>query len=1107
MNEASLNQIRAADPRASTWLSANAGSGKTKVLIDRVARLLLNGTPPQRILCLTYTKAAASEMQNRLFARLGGWAMLDDAALIAQLREMGEEHLDPDRRPRARRLVARAIETPGGLKIQTIHAFCSALLRRFPLEAAVSPDFTEIEERSLQQLRMELLDRLASGPEATILRAVLTLLGEEAFARLLSDLGRHRDAFTGKAPDLDRLFDVPKGATLDGVLASVFDGDEGDLFARLIPKLRQGGPNDNKLADALFGLVPGLEALPVLEEKLLTGAGAKEPFVAKTGKHATKPTQKLIGPDDLDALDRLGERVEAARLLRLALASRDAAAALHAFARAWLPALDAAKAARGWLDFDDLIRLARDLLSKSEVAQWVLFKLDGGIDHILVDEAQDTSPGQWQVIDLLTQEFTVGEGARETERTIFVVGDRKQSIYSFQGADLQGFETTRDRFDARMAASQQHLNRMELKHSFRSSDAVLRLVDQCFAQDAGGLGGTPEHLAFHPAMPGRVDLWPAIPKPDKAEETDWEDPIDRPSPDNAEAELARRLAAEIRAMLERGEQIQTRDGPRPVHEGDVLILVRRRRLLFHAIIRACKAEGLEIAGADRLALGEVLAVKDLIALLRFLALPEDDLSLATVLRSPLFGLDEDALFRLAHGRPGYLWEKLRKDEAAYAPILSVLNDLRDQVDFLRPYELIERVLIRHDGRRRIRARFGAEAEDALEAFVDLAMAYEQGHVPSLDGFLGWLDASDAEVQRQAEGKGRCIRVMTVHGSKGLESPIVILPDTAYRQDPRGGAVTAAAGVPILRATKDNATELQREADQHDQDLRSEEGDRLLYVALTRAESWLIVCGAGEVDKPCWYQSVAMALPALGTVPLDSPTGPGLRHAHGDWPAAQPGTARQKTEAAPSLDLPPLPVLPHRPPALTPSALGGAKALPLLDGGPPEDSEQAMARGTLIHLLLEHLAPLAPETRAARGQILTAGRVGGPDALAQALAVLENPDLAPVMGPDALVEVALSGIWNGQPIWGVIDRLIVTPDRVLAVDFKSNRQVPARADTVPEGLLRQMGAYAHLLRGVYPDRRVECALLWTATATLMPLSAEAVAEALARAALDPDPGGS
>ncbi|MCB1389268.1 MAG: double-strand break repair helicase AddA [Rhodobacteraceae bacterium] len=1102
MDEATLNQVRAAEPGQSTWLSANAGSGKTKVLIDRVARLLLGGTPPQRILCLTYTKAAAGEMQNRLFRRLGEWAMLDDRDLVAELAKMGEAVHDPELLPRARRLFARAIETPGGLKIQTIHAFCSSLLRRFPLEAAVAPDFTEVEERSLQQLRLELLDRFARGPESGAMIALLQRISEDGFSRLLAELGKYRDAFDEDLPDFDRLFALPKGLTEEQLLARVFEGDEADLFTAMMPVLRAGKKTDSDLADFLASLGPlSLKDLPTLEKALLYGKDAKAgPFTAKVTALPTKDTRAALSDAQREAFADFMTRIQDARPLRLGLESRRMAEALHGFARLWLPALDRAKAARGWLDFDDLIRLARDLLARSEVAQWVLFKLDGGIDHILVDEAQDTSPGQWRVIELLTQEFTAGQGARDVLRTIFVVGDRKQSIYSFQGADLQGFEQSQSLFSERLAAAGQGLSRQELKHSFRSSDAILRLVDRCFEADSGGLGGAPEHLAFHPAMAGRVDLWPAIPKPGTPEDTPWESPLDRPSADHAEIQLARAIAREIRAMIDRGEQIEAPHGPRPVHEGDFLVLVQRRKLLFHALIRACKAEGLEIAGADRLALGEVLAVQDLVALLKFLALPEDDLSLAVALRSPLFGLDEDALFRLAWDRPGFLWERLRAEPAMQA-VRAVLDDLRGQVDYLRPYELIERVLTRHDGRRRIRARFGPEAEDAVEAFVDLALAYEQGHIPSLDGFLGWLAASDAEVQRRSEGAGSAIRVMTVHGAKGLEAPIVILPDTAKRAPRETATMVEADGAPILRAVKDEATDAQRSADLRGQALRAEEADRLLYVALTRAERWLIVCGAGDTSGGSWYARIEEALGTLGVVPLAAPTGAGSRHAHGAWPDPRTSVPVARETGHAFTEPGPVAALPARSRLVTPSALGGAKALP----GEGAETEKALARGRLIHRLLEELADRPPAARAAEGAILSAGADEGEACLHEALSILEDPALAGILGADALVEVGLSGAWNGQGMWGVIDRLVVGPDRVLAVDFKSNRVVPRRVVDVPEGLLRQMGAYAHLLSAIYPDRSVETALLWTATGMLMPLPSDLVTAALGRAALDPEVG--
>lgn len=1096
MDEASLNQRRAADPAASTWLAANAGSGKTSVLTDRVARLLLRGADPARILCLTYTRAAAAEMQNRLFRRLGEWTMLDDGALAARLASLDEVTDGPEALARARRLFARALDTPGGLKIQTIHAFCATILRRFPLEAGVAADFVEADERGLARLRDALLDRFAEDPA---LAALLAAVGEGKLRRLLGELDAIDPQLLAEAPDPAPLFDLPRGYDRAALEAAVFDGGEGDLLA-LVPRLAAGSASDARLGRALARLAePSAAILPALEKALLNGAKAEKagPFSSKAGKIPTVPLRKAIDPDRLAALDALADRVAEARPLGLALAATEGARAALAFARLWVPALARAKAAQGWLAFDDLVARARALLADPAVAQWVLWKLDGGIDHILVDEAQDTAPAQWQIVERLVAELTAGRAGR----TLFVVGDRKQSIYSFQGADLAGFEAVRLRLGAALAAQGQALVQRELLHSFRAAPPLLRLVDACFEGAPGGLGAAPAHLAFQAAAPGRVDLWPVPPAPQAEEGGAWHDPVDRPAATHPDLLLAAAIAAEIRRLIDAGTAIPTREGVARLHEGHILILVRRRKgLLFDALLQACKAQGLAMAGADRLALLTEPAVIDVLALLRALALPEDDLSLATALRSALFGWSEGRLFDLAAGRGALpLAARLRADPGA-AETRAILDDLRDATDFLRPHELLERLLTRHDGRRRLVARYGPEADEPLEALVELALAYEAEEVPSLDGFLAWLEASEAELRRQVEGAGHRLRVMTVHGAKGLEAPLVILPDCADRGDAERAILAWIAGLPVPRARAEQATPAQAAADAAEAALRADERDRLLYVALTRAERWLIVAASGKVDAPeGWYGRVAAAMGRLGALPLATPLGEGWRLAAGDWPAAPPAGAPPPPAPRPApLALPPVA---RAPAPLSPSALGGAKALPGPEGS--EEGPVARAYGTLVHALLEHL-PGAPDTgalaaalSAPHAALLGAALVAR--ARSEARAVLADPALAALCAPGVPAEVALCGVWQGRPVLGVVDRLLIAPDRVLAVDFKTNRALPSRPEDIPEGLLRQLGAYAHLLAALHPGALIETALLWTAAPRLMPVPAALTAAALARAA--------
>jgi ATP-dependent helicase/nuclease subunit A len=1103
MDDATRAQVAAADPAGNTWLSANAGSGKTKVLTDRVARLLLNGAPPQNILCLTYTKAAASEMQNRLFKRLGEWAMLGDAALREQLVALGAG-ADADLR-QARRLFARAIETPGGLKIQTIHAFCATILRRFPMEAGVSPDFQEMDDRTTELLQAEIVEDMASGAHRPLVEGLAHHYTGTELGDLTQEIARNRAHFeTAVSRDdiwgwLDLAPEIDRARCVADTLAP---GD-GALLADLHPILATGGATEAKAAKKLGELDTdriGFDDLQVLESIFLTGPSAKQPFSAKIGSFPNKGTREGAARHLMDALDGLMARIEGGREQRVSLLTAERTLALHAFAHPFVRIYTARKAERGWLDFDDLILLTARLLESSEVAQWVLFRLDGGIDHILVDEAQDTSPGQWRVIDSLAREFMSGEGAHAgKDWSIFVVGDPKQSIYSFQGADPVAFTDMREAFSDRLGQVQRPLQRLPLLYSFRSSPAVLDAVDATLAQ-ADGLGDEPlDHHAFHGGRPGRVDLWPVVEKVDEEDPRPWHDPVDMRTPTDHVVILADAVAGEIARMVEQEQIPDPKNGGfRPVTPGDILVLVQRRSDLFHHIIRACKTRGLPIAGADRLRIGGEMAVKDITALLSFLATPEDDLSLAAVLRSPLFGLSEDALFRLAHGRDGFLWHALRA--SGHHRALAVLEDLRAQADFLRPYDLIDRVLARHDGRRLLIGRLGSEAEDGIDAMLAQALAYERVEVPSLTGFLTWLDTEDVEIKRQMDSDTQEIRVMTVHGAKGLEAPVVFMPDSAKR-DLRGRGSLVATDARLFWKPRSEDTPSQLAAlNEAAKEREREERMRLLYVAMTRAESWLVVAAAGDVGKTAdasWHGLVRAGLSSLGAVPRGFPAGPGgLRYQVGDWPDAAPHAVEGRSETPPELpDWAVLPaperIAPEGP--LSPSDLGGAKVV--AGGEEPVDGEAAKRRGRQIHRLLEFLPDYPQHEWSHHAAALlafgedAAGAGEIPDLLAEAAGVLTAPELAHLFTPDALTEVEISapsGRPDGRRIHGIIDRLIVTPERVLAVDFKSNQIVPDSAEAIPEGILLQLGAYEAALAPLYPGCSILSAVLWTRTASLMEL---------------------
>ncbi|MGR3491320.1 MAG: UvrD-helicase domain-containing protein, partial [Shimia sp.] len=838
--------------------------------------------------------------------------------------------------------------------------------------------------------------------------------------------------------------------------------------------------NAGKLVKCCEGLdlsQPDLRALRPLFER----------FVGQSGKTEGMPRgDALLAKDDWalvadheDALHSLGERAAELEDQYDALFAAERTEALHAFAAVFLARYEAKKEAAGFLGFDDLIQKARDLLSVREAAQWVLFRLDGGIDHILVDEAQDTSPAQWDVIRLLAAELAAGQGARDNAtRTLFVVGDPKQSIYSFQGADPSAFNRMREEF----GQTALDLADGQLAHSFRSAPAILDAVDATFRGQEGALGQASGHIAFHKRRPGKVEVWPLYEPEASADKPAWDDPVDRIAPNDPVCRMSRDIADRVERMIAEG-RLPTNDGDRAISPGDILILVQSRGVEFTEVIRALKAKQLPLAGADLLRLHQELGVMDVIALLQALALPEDDLALATALRSPLFGWSEKDLFTLAHARPGYLFQALRESRDLHPETWAILSDLRRAADFERPFELIERILTRHEGRARLIGRLGPEAEEGIDALLSIALSYEPLGVPSLTGFLTWFEADNPEIKRQAEGKGEVIRIMTVHGAKGLEAPIVFLPQSRDRQIRETAPLAKVEGMvhwPPPSKELPNALAALREATKEE---RENENKRLLYVAMTRAESHLIVtaAGAAKEEGESWHRQVTDGLIALEA----KDNGRGLVYAPDNWPADHEETKDTAEPQFPApLDLVSRPAPSDESAPLSPSDLGGAKVMQGADA-----DEDAMDRGTRIHALLEHL-PRAADRDALVAALNAHGELGEAEAT-----IAAHPAL---FGPSAMAEVGIVAPLKGQAMSGSIDRLWIDGADVWAVDFKTNRIVPDVPEQVPEGLLRQMGAYRAALAQVYPGKTIRTAILWTGTQHLMELPAPLVTAALARA---------
>jgi len=1125
----------AADPGVSAWVAASAGSGKTQVLSDRVLRLLLAGARPEGILCLTFTKAAAAEMANRIQGALAEWVRMDDRTLADTLAALAGTQIDAAMLSRARRLFAEVLDLPGGLKIQTIHSFAESLLSRFPLEANLGPHFRVMDERTQAELLAQARDRVLAGAVensgsvlAAAMGALAARMGEDSFAKLAENLVGARQRLAalfaaeggaeGAVAALYARLGLAKGENAGSILAAAcaegaFDGDG---LRRAITALEEGTDTDTKhaaeIAKWLAAPAGRVVGLAQYKGAFLTKAGVRrKKFIGKKADQAD-PGAKAVLEAEAERLVAVDERLKT-------VASAAATAALLRVGAALLDAYTDVKRRRGALDYDDLILFAGGLLEATG-GGWVHYKLDGGIDHILVDEAQDTSRPQWSVIDALAAEFFHGEGVRETPRTLFAVGDVKQSIFGFQGAEPAAFEAMRERFRALAGGAAREWHDVPLHSSYRSTPAVLAVVDAVFAdpQASEGLGAEKiAHRAERVGQGGRVELWPVLEPVEVAAPGAWPLPLGQQFGDDPAPRLAARIAALIARWLETGEALESRD--RAVRPGDILILVRRRKTFFDAMVRALKANGVPVAGSDRMVLTEELAVMDLMALARFLLLPEDDLSLAEVLKSPLIGFDEDALFDLAHARGEIrLWTALvrrRGERADFAAAHDALAGWRARADFMPPYEFFALVLGADGGRRRLAARLGPEIDDPLDEFLALALGYERAHPPSLQGFLRWLESGQAQIKRDLEHGGDQVRVMTVHGAKGLQAPVVFLPEACQtpvgkedfhwleRED--GGGRPPVFYWPVRKSLHGSVAADAVAAAARDRD---RENRRLLYVAMTRAEDRLYIAGykgSQSLSEDSWYDLAHRAMaPLAASVDMDFVDGAEtvLRF---ELPRAAPpdraGPAMDRDvapptplpdwarTAAPAEPEPVRPLAPSRPDEAEPALLS-----PLAG-----DGAAVFQRGRLIHRLLQTLPDLAPEARGDAARRFLARPVHGIDAPARAeiaasvLDLLADARFAELFAPGGRAEVAVTGLVGGERVVaGQIDRLIVRPDAVLVVDYKTNRRVPDDVGSVPVVYLRQMAAYRALLEQIYPDRPVRCALVWTQGPLLMELPATALA---------------
>ncbi len=1160
LEKTTANQRRAADPARSAFVMANAGAGKTWVLANRVARLLLANVKPEKILCITFTKAAAAEMADRLFETLGKWALADDVALLKALKDLeGADAIERNAAALAdaRRLFARALETPGGLKIQTIHAFCEQVLRRFPLEAGAPPGFSVIEDTDAAGLLETALNRVAESAHANAEHS-------GAFARLAArrnETDLRKLVANGARQRLDFETMLDRFGGLDGALAALavelnIDPalDEERIKTGFIATLQIAELERAQAALAQSGGNPARYCAPALARFLSAGAAAEQwnglagLFLTSAGapreKIATNATDKIDPAVRPYLKDLQAAFIAANETLRALDVFRDTAAWLR-LVEAVSEAYARMKSARAALDFNDLICLT-EALFKNTASDWVMYKLDQGIDHVLVDEAQDTSPAQWDIIQALLKDWLSGAGAPRAPRSFFAVGDMKQSIYSFQGADAELFEEKETGLGKDLASIGDYEN-FDLQLSFRSTAPILDFVDRLFVEEAAdgfGRRGIPAHSARREGDAGLVEIWPLTPRPEKPETNPWDAPVDAPAAGHPVQVLSERVAATIKGWLDNGERLQSRD--RPVTPGDFIILVQSRGTLFDEVIRTLGRKGVPVAGADRLRLTQDPAVEDLLSYAKCAAFSGDDLSLAEILKSPLFNFDDDAdLFPLAHQRQEgqSLWAALneRGDEEPH------WRDAQKEIAIARavgrkdgPYAFFSHVLETGaaSGRKRFYRRLTQASRDAVDELLRQALDYEAKHPRALDAFAAWFETNAGEIKREMDRADDAVRVMTVHGAKGLEANIVFLLD-AHRGPnirdlgpvlalPRDAEKPGREKLRILVGGAGKDAPLPAAARDEARRKAYEEYRRLFYVAATRARDRLYVCGvesgndknprSKETGVKSWH---ALALDAFdrldGAQTADLPFWESADECARRFVSRQTAAIEEQTaeKPAPAAQTPPwlfAPAAFEAPPLrLSPSRLAGeeearadapAEAVALS----PVAGDKYF-RGRILHRLLELLPELAPDARAdAADRLLErlAPEIAADERArwrGEVLAVIEDVKFSAAFGPGSRAEVSIAGAPKGaRPglfVSGQIDRLVVGETKVVVIDYKTNRPPPRTVEETAPAYIAQMAAYRALLQEIYPRHQIESALLWTFEARLMALPESLLDHAFAR----------
>ncbi|ABV76693.1 UvrD-helicase domain-containing protein [Rickettsia rickettsii] len=807
-------QREASDPNYSVWVSASAGTGKTKILTDRFLRLLITGVEPSNILCLTFTNAAAIEMQVRINSRLKYLSLCNAEKLEEALFLMSGNKPSPQDTENAKTLYDKILNSNKLLNIYTIHAFCQKILNTFPSEAGITPEFTILEETKLQDIFLNIRNEIYLSDEHNDLMKILLnrfheITLQDIFTEIIEQQIKFRKLFINKQ--------IPKEISNKrlalGELNNIYDKVK-NLFAEYDVEI---APKE------IFFTKDGKKRKSLLSKELIR----KYP---KLLLELEKITSEIYRLDELRRIEELEYHTNL----------------LTKLAHIILKKYDSYKEENNLLDYDDLIYYTEKLLNNKTTHKWLLHKLESEINHILVDEAQDTSLSQWNIITTLITEFNAVE---RPNNSVFIVGDDKQSIFSFQGADLRNFNLVNERLKANLTNANKKFKNITLEYSYRSCTEILQFTYNVLKNIKSNypslfLANNPLISSFRTHQ-GSVTVWPLVTS-EKQEELFWALPEDYENSKSAADLLIEKIVNFIKEQIE-SEEILPSTANR-ISEKDFMILVRKRDEFSNNLIKELSKAKLKVEVSDRMNLKENLTIMDLISLAKFVLLPDDDLNLAGLLKSPIIGISEQQLYKLlVNKRENSLWDILPSHEEIYNKLDSLIE--------IYKISIVENFfdLVVHN--LNLRELYDDDSDDMINELLTLSKNYANDIDNSLQGFVAWFENNDIYIKRDIEHSDK-IRVMTVHGSKGLETPIVILCDSTTLPISSNKFIWDDKGEMFFSANAADTPEFLQELKEAEKLKDLQEYIRLLYVAMTRAKDRLIICGFSNkstTPKNCWYE--------------------------------------------------------------------------------------------------------------------------------------------------------------------------------------------------------------------------------------------------------------